>query len=220
MEKTSGGGQSNFEGLAWDPVRERYYALIEADRRGSKWRGRVWELEGDFDRRRRTWLGSHEVSHPGKGFEGAAYFRHDREEYLLGLLEGNHGRGDLKSRERGHGRIKVFERGSGGSWSLSVTVRLPEEVKFSDYSGIDIQDGRVAVVSQESSLLWVGELDPSDWTLSEGQVYRFPRDRSRILYGSVEGVAWIGTHRVAVVSDRPGAACEAKSESIHIFEIP
>ncbi len=219
LEKTAGGGHSNFEALTWDPVRERYYALVEADRRGSKWRGRIWELDDDLDRRRRSWLDGHEVSHAGKGFEGVAYFRHDGEEYLLALLEGNHGRGDAKSRERGHGRIKVFQRGSGGSWSMSVTVRVPEGAKFSDYSGLDIRDGRLALISQESSMLWVGELDPSAWTLSKGQVYRFPRDRSTIRYGSVEGVAWIGADRIAVVSDRPGAGCEAKSESIHVFEI-
>ena len=119
----------------------------------------------------------------------------------------------------GHGRIKVFQRRSGGRWSHHTTIRLPESAKFSDYSGLDIRGDRLAVTSQESSLLWVGRLSPTEWQVDEGQVYRFPRTGSRIAYPSVEGVAWIDDDTLAFVSDRLEGD-DGHAESIHVFALP
>ena len=87
-----------------------------------------------------------------------------------------------------------------------------------------MRNGRLAVVSQTSSLMWVGELSASAWQVEgPGRVYRFPREHGVATYGSVEGVAWLSHDRVAVVSDRYHGKvepCEATDQSVHIFRIP
>lgn len=75
--------------------------------------------------------------------------------------------------------------------------------------------------------MWVGRLNRADWSVDQGEVFVFPRDRKgRIVYGNVEGVVWLddACTRVAVVSDRtkddqPGR-CREKEESVHIFDLP
>jgi hypothetical protein len=93
---------------------------------------------------------------------------------------------------------------------------------------MSIDNGRVTIVSQVSSMLWVGNLNEADWTWrDEGQLYEFPRSKNgEIQYGNIEGVGWITPTRVVTVSDRrkkksqPDAALSEKDQSIHIFEIP
>ena len=85
---------------------------------------------------------------------------------------------------------------------------------------------RVAVVSQESSALWVGRLSPSTWeVVDDGVVYLFPRTRhGQIRYGTVEGVSWLDEQTLAVVSDRakPGQPrrMRATDQSVHIVALP
>ena len=43
-------------------------------------------------------------------------------------------------------------------WKYIDTVKLPSAVDFIDYSGLDIDGTNIAVVSQEESKLWLGEL--------------------------------------------------------------
>jgi hypothetical protein len=93
---------------------------------------------------------------------------------------------------------------------------------------MSIENGRVAVVSQVNSMLWVGQFVEKDWSWrDEGQLYEFPRsDDGSIRYGNMEGVAWIAPSRVVTVSDRrskkkqPDKGLSDKDQSIHIFEIP
>jgi hypothetical protein len=93
---------------------------------------------------------------------------------------------------------------------------------------MSIDDGRVAIVSQENSMLWVAHLNEPDWTWShEGRLYEFPRSADgSILYGNIEGVGWITPTRIVTVSDRrkkrnqPDKALSEKDQSVHIFEIP
>jgi hypothetical protein len=93
---------------------------------------------------------------------------------------------------------------------------------------MSLDNGRVAIVSQETSMLWVGEFDEAGWTWrGDGQLYRFPRSKGgNIHYGNIEGVAWIGPHRIVAVSDRrkkqhqPDKQIAEKDQSIHLFDLP
>jgi hypothetical protein len=53
----------------------------------------------------------------------------------------------------------------------------------------------------------------------------FRDEAGRTIYCNIEGVAWIAPRQIVVVSDKckPGEQskfCEAKDQSIHIFDIP
>ena len=93
---------------------------------------------------------------------------------------------------------------------------------------MSLDGGRIAVVSQETSMLWVGQFDEAAWTWRDGgQLYDFPRThRGEIHYGNIEGVAWISPTRIVAVSDRrkkqsqPDEQLSEKDQSIHIFSIP
>jgi Esterase-like activity of phytase len=227
-----GPGQSDFEGLAYNAERGRFYAVVEAEGHRGDWEARVWEYDlnedddpDDLDYKRRFWLEDHDLrGEDGKGVEGLAHVRRDGTDYVLAMLEGNRGRDGRRGLERGYGRVEVFEREGRDKWDHAGSIRLPRTAFFRDYSGIDLEGDQLVVVSQTSSLLWVGTLSPDTWEIEgEGEVYRFPRLRSRILYGSVEGVAWMGGGLLAVVSDRDTEEreeCEATEESIHVFRLP
>jgi len=61
-------------------------------------------------------------------------------------------------------------------------------------------------IAQRSSALWVGKIRQNATSLDDlfegaGYLFTFPRDdEGRIIYGNLEGVAWIGDGRVALVS--------------------
>jgi hypothetical protein len=119
----------------------------------------------------------------------------------------------------------VFSEGR-AEWERVATIHLPASLRFIDYSGISVAGDRVAVVSQESSALWVGRLAPSSWDLLDtGTTYVFPRDeQGRIRYGTVEGVSWLGEDEVVVVSDRAKPTqprrVRATDQSLHRFAVP
>jgi hypothetical protein len=51
--------------------------------------------------------------------------------------------------------VHVFVE-DGDRWRLIETIRLPASLPFTDYSSVSVRGERIAVVSQESSALWVG----------------------------------------------------------------
>jgi hypothetical protein len=151
--------------------------------------------------------------------------RRDNKDYLLALCEGNKCKCGAKGRKPGGGRVQVFEKRR-KQWSHSDTIALPTTLPFVDYSGMSIDNGCVAVVSQVNSMLWVGQFDEAGWKWhDEGQVYEFPRsDDGTIRYGNIEGVAWITRTRIVTVSDRrkknqPDEDLSEQDQSIHIFDI-
>jgi hypothetical protein len=93
---------------------------------------------------------------------------------------------------------------------------------------MSIDQGRVAVVSQVNSMLWVGQFDEAGWTWRDpGQLYEFPRsDEGAIRYGNIEGVGWLSPTRIVTVSDRrkkknqPDKLLSEKDQSVHTFDIP
>src|SRR5262249_17499125 len=98
-----------------------------------------------------------------KGFEAVVHIGRQGEDYLLALCEGNKGKGGAKGRTPGGGRVQVFHK-TRKNWRHCRAIPLPSSLPFVDYSGMSIDDGRVAIVSQVNSMLWVGQLNQADWT--------------------------------------------------------
>jgi hypothetical protein len=220
------GRRVGYEDLAHDRSSDRFFALIEAmPRRGAGFMAQVDEYDHQLRYIKSAWL-DFPLDTPNKGLEGLTCVRRDEGIHLLGLCEGNRCRGGLSGEESGRGRIQVFREGA-HHWEHLTTIRLPPTLEFLDYSSIALAGNRIAVLSQASSLLWVGELSPSTWEIvSEGRTYRFPRHGDgKTLYCNVEGVSWMAPDRLVVVSDRAKLAtqhkrCRRKDQSIHLFRIP
>jgi hypothetical protein len=136
----------------------------------------------------------------------------------LGLCEDNLGVASTKS----GGRIHVFERTKEQNWKWSRQVALPLAAEFKDYSAINFRGSQVAIVSQASSRLWIGDIDETSGKfVSDGRIYKFPAKT----YCNVEGVAWLSDDLLVAVSDRRKAnkqpkRCADKDQSIHVFRIP
>ncbi|QEU90998.1 hypothetical protein [Streptomyces kanamyceticus] len=214
-----------YEDLAYDPSGERHFTLSEAVPVKPKgFRARVQEYDARL-RPRGTAVLDFALSDANKGLEGLEWVERGGTGYLLGLCEGNRCTGGKEGRKPGGGRIQVFRRGT-GRWDRTDTIRLPASLPFEDYSSVSVRDGRIAVLSQASSALWVGRLSPKKWQVDEGTVYSLPTDdKGRAVYGTAEGVSWISRDHVVVVSDRAKKGQEndhyrAKDQSIHVFLIP
>jgi hypothetical protein len=219
------GLRSGFEDIAHDPQAIRFYVLIESLPRGhGMFMAAVQEYDANFRYTGRAWL-HFPLDQPHKGLEGLTCVRRDGHAYLLGLCEGNRCKGGAEGRVPGGGRVQVFRRGD-SQWDHVATIRLPETVLFHDYSGIALADGRIAVLSQESSALWIGNLAPDSWEFTDaGMSYALPRSADgSIVYGTAEGVSWMAPNQVVMVSDKAkphqDPRCRAKDQSIHIFRIP
>jgi hypothetical protein len=216
-----------YEGITYNTERRRYYLLVESRRQSRGcYKALIVEYDEDFKYRKERSL-DFTFKSDNKGFEAVAYLRRRDKDYLLALCEGNLCRCGEKGRTPGGGRVQVFEKNK-KCWQHSGSIALPASLPFVDYSGMSISDDRIAVVSQESSLLWIGRFDDNSWTCRDtGRLYQFPRDEDgAIRYGNIEGVAWTTPTRVVTVSDRrkkksqPEKLLSEKDQSIHVFEIP
>ena len=113
--------------------------------------------------------------------------------------------------------------------ALPTPSHCRQRVPFVDYSGMSIDSGRVAIVSQVNSMLWVGQFDRDRVEVARCRpalrVPATPSDGS-IQYGNIEGVGWITPTRIVTVSDRrkksdqPDKALSKKDQSVHIFDLP
>ncbi|MFH8489503.1 hypothetical protein [Streptomyces longisporoflavus] len=225
-KKAGSAANAGYEDIAHDELRDHYYTLSEAEPVKPKgFRAGVQEYDAklrpvgsavhlDFD-----------LADANKGMEGLEWVERSGTGYLLALCEGNRCAGGKKGRTPGGGRIQVFRRG-GKRWINTATIRLPESLPFEDYAGVSVRDGRIAVLSQASSALWVGRIDTKKWQVDEGMVHRLPTDgKGRAMYGNPEGVSWVSSDYVVIVSDRAkkGAAnarFKEKDQSVHLFLIP
>ena len=219
------GHRRGFEDIAYDSQNGRFYVLIESlPCGGAKFMAAVQEYDINFGYLGTAWL-DFPLDRPNKGLEGLTCVHRQGQTYLLGLCEGNRCKGGAAGRVPGGGRIQVFQRGR-HHWDRVGKIRLPETVLFVDYSGISVTGNRIAVISQVSSALWLGDLAPSDWQVTgAGTSYALPRDADgSIIYGTAEGVSWIAPDQLVMVSDKTkpeqDRRCRAKDQSIHIFRIP
>ena len=223
------GTGAGYEDITYQSSAGRWYCLIEAAETGSgNFMPRVDAFDESF-----TFLQSYWLDFPlkagNKGFEGLVTLQAAGNDYLLGLCEGNNCKSGSKGSKPGKGRIQVF-RWAEETWEHTRTIRLPEAVRFRDYSSLDLRNGLLTVISQATSAMWIGRLrgdptGPEDPFEDDGRLFLFPRDeKGRILYGNLEGVTWLGNDRLVVVSDRVKAdqprRCARNDQSIHIFRLP
>lgn len=216
-----------YEGITYNAAKRRFYLLVEARKHArGRYRASLVEYDDGFHYRKERPL-DFTFASGNKGFEAVAHARRDGRDYVLALCEGNKCKCGSKGRKPGGGRVQVFRK-KRRRWAHSGTVALPTTLPFVDYSGMSVDRGRVAVVSQVNSMLWVGRFDEAGWAWRDaGQLYEFPRsERGAIRYGNIEGVAWIGPTRIVAVSDRRKKRSQSderlseKDQSVHIFDIP
>lgn len=207
-----------FEDIAIDHEGQRVYCVVETmEDTDGKYRAFISEYDhvGRFQRCERL---STTFTSPNKGFEGLTFLRRKHEAILYAMCEGNL----CTDATSGGGRIQAFTRLPTGSWRWSHEVKLPDSAEFEDYAGIAYRDGWLAVVSQASARVWIGQVNESSHGLVKGSecVFRFPKKS----YGNVEGIAWLNSDTLVAVSDQKKKwqpdQCANKDQSIHIFRIP
>jgi len=217
---------SGYEGIAYNAAKHRFYLLVEARKQARDcFQAVVVEYDDEFNYRKQRPL-DFTFKSGNKGFEAIAHVRRNDQDFVLALCEGNKCKCGSKGREPGGGRVQVFEK-KRSRWAHVETIALPTSLPFVDYSGMSIDHGHVAIVSQVNSMLWVGQFDEDDWNWRDsGQLYEFPRTRQgSIYYGNIEGVSWLSPTRIVAVSDRRKKdqgedELAEKDQSVHIFEIP
>ena len=161
-----------------------------------------------------------------KGMEGLAHLYHRGELHLLMLCELNKCR---SKRARGKGRIIVFKQ-EAGVWRRVDRIKLPKTLMFSDYSGLDLKEGRLAVTSQESGGLWVGALSlrydskgRPDWSVeAPGQVFDAPRRARGSAYCNLEGVSFSPDGLILVSDQRKSKQpeyCDEYDQSLHVVKL-
>jgi hypothetical protein len=204
LAPAAAGRSAGYEDIARDPVTGHYFLLVEAEARDGGHQARVEEYDDQLRPVTAGWL-EYPLSRPNKGLEGLEVVRRDGEVHLLGLHE--------------TGGLLVFRTGR-RNWKHVGTVDLPATLNFADYSAVALAGSRLALVSQQDSALWVGDLADDKWAATgPGRTHPFPRDPAGDpLYRTVEGVCWLGPDRLVAVSDRSRPARE-KDQSLHIFEL-
>jgi hypothetical protein len=220
-------GVCGFEGITYNAARQRYYLLVESrETSDGCFKASIVEYDDEFKYLKARTV-DFEFESGNKGFEAVAHVERDGQDFLLALCEGNKCACGKKGRTPGGGRVQLFEKKK-KRWRHRRAIALPKSVPFEDYSGMSTDHGRVAVVSQVNSMLWVGQFNEDDWSWrNAGKLYEFPRHSDEaIQYGNIEGVGWLSRTRIVTVSDRrkkkdqPDKRLSEKDQSIHVFEIP
>ena len=213
-----------YEGITYDNTNDRFYLIEESLKNNGAFNARLNQANKDFIIKSKKWL-KYNFQSDSKGFEGLTFLTKNNKPYILALCEGNECDSGKISKIHGAGRIKVFEKKK-EKWKYIASIRIPQSLKFVDYSGIDINEQNIlAITSQESSAIWVGGLDVQNWQLDDiGVVYYFPKDKDgNKIYCNIEGVSWVANNRLVVVSDAKKKTqpdeCQEKEQSIHIVSM-
>jgi hypothetical protein len=159
------------------------------------------------------------------GFEGMAWLRVGGREYLLALCQSNACAEEDAPAGQGRAQLLALEE---GTWVTRLVLEVPKSVTFADYSDLALLsngDGsyRAALLSRESSALWIGTLTTVPWSFQgPGAFYSFPLSDGDTSYCSLEGVTFVGPRSLALVSDASDGdkPCNTEEESIHLFELP
>lgn len=214
-----------YEDIAYSVKRRRFYLLIEAEKYpDGTYRAAIEECDEAGRFLGRSWVDV-PFEKRNTGFEGLTVVRWRGREHLIALCEGNRCRGGRKGREPGGGRLHVLQK-QGARWKSTARIKLPRRAAFEDYSAVSLRGGRIAVISQRTSRLWLGVLRRRDWTIAgPGRVFDFPRTKKgKRRYCTVEGISWLSPNRFVAVSDltKPSDSnrCRKKEQSIHVFKLP
>ncbi len=214
-----------YEDIAFSPDTRRFYLLIEAEKHpDGTYKALIDECDEEAQFKKRRWVDV-PFDKRNSGFEGLHAVRREGRDYLLALCEGNRCRGGRKGRQPGGGRIHVLQR-AGTVWKSMASIALPPSVRFEDYSAVSIRGNRIAVISQQTSRLWIGSLRFRDWTITgRGAVYDFPSTKKgKPKYCTLEGVCWLSPRTFVLVSDLCKEShpkrCRKRDQSIHVFRIP
>ncbi len=202
-----------YEAIVYAQDEKVFYLVEESLKHKKHFNARISRMNESFKLTdKRTWL-DFGFKNKSKGIEGLAFHKNGEKTYLLALFEG------LK---KDRGFILLYQKKK-KSYKYLKKIYLPKNLNFKDFSDMDLQkNGRLAIVSQESSALWIGELDTNKWEIkSKGQRYDFPKSKKgKTQYCNIEGVSWISQNRLVMVSDakkkKQGKACLKKEQSIHI----
>lgn len=225
---------SQFEGITYIESSGHFYTVEEVAEHEGRLHPFVHELEVSRDLASFRTIARcpvhYVLEHENKGFEGLHYHEAGDTRLLLGLCEGNFCAGGEESRTPGNGRIIVSRfNGAAGEdcgWDVVKEVKVPPSARFVDYSGMAFRGNQVAIVSQESSALWVGEFDfDSLEFVGDGRMYHFPRNNHcEVVYCTVEGVQWIDDVRLAIASDKTKSnqpfRCLEHDQRVSIFALP
>jgi hypothetical protein len=214
-----------YEDIAFNPYTRRFYLLIEAEKHpDGTYKALIDECDESGKYKKRRWVDV-PFEKRNTGFEGLSAVRWKGRDYLLALCEGNRCRSGRKGRKPGAGRIHVLQRG-GTVWKTVARISLPVTARFEDYAAVALRGGRIAVVSQRTSRLWIGTLRFRDWTIAgEGVTYDFPvTKKGKPRYCTLEGLFWLSANTFVMVSDLTKAhypkRCKKRDQSIHIFRVP
>jgi hypothetical protein len=214
-----------YEDIAFSPHTRRFYLLIEAEKHpDGTHKARIDECDESARYTQRRWVDL-AFEKRNRGFEGLRAVRWREQDYLLALCEGNRCRAGRAGRKPGGGRLHLLQR-SGTLWRPVARIKLPRTVEFEDYSAVALRGRRIAVLSQQSSRLWIGTIRFGDWTIAdEGRTYEFPRTKKgKIKYRRLEGLDWLTDRSFVCVSDlskRHSSARPRKTDqSIHVFKLP
>ncbi|MCA8922922.1 MAG: hypothetical protein KDD82_13995 [Planctomycetes bacterium] len=216
-------GSSDLEGLAYD-AQGRLWGVVEGARLKT---GGVHGLLVAYAKDSAVGPAKlpGELKDGGKGYEGLACVERDGKTVLLCLLEGNHGEGGDRGKDKGHGRIHAYVLDPAAKELPQPQVlEVPATAAFKDYSGIDVDGDRVAIVSQSSAKLWVGAFEPGTLKFAgPGRVYGFPVEEGakKTTFDRVEGVVWLDAQTLACVSDRAKPdESDAHDQAIHVVRLP
>jgi hypothetical protein len=214
-----------YEDIAFSRYTRRFYLLIEAEKHpDGTYKALIDECDESAQYKRRRWV-DFAFEKRNTGFEGLCAVRWRGQNYLLALCEGNRCRSGRAGRKPGGGRLHVLQC-SGTLWKPVARIKLPPTVTFEDYSAVALRGSRMAVLSQQSSRLWIGRLHFGSWAIAgKGKTYEFPRTRKgKIKYRTLEGICWLTDRSFVCVSDlsnrRDSKRCRKKDQSIHVFKLP
>jgi hypothetical protein len=214
-----------YEDIAYSRHTRRFYLLIEAEKHpDGTYKSQIDECDQTARYKRRRWV-DFVFEQRNTGMEGLSAIRVNGRDYLLALCEGNGCHGGRKGKQPGKGRIHVL-RCVGRVWKSLTTIALPRSVKFEDYSAVALRGHKIAVISQQTSRLWIGTLRVKDWTIAgRGTTYDFPRTRKgKRKYCTLEGLCWLDARTFVLVSDLSkgdySKRCRKRDQSIHVFRLP
>jgi len=212
---------AGYEDIARDPATGHLYLLVEAVEREDRLMPRLEILDADFQRSSQAFL-DFAIEKDNKGMEGLSCLNRAGELTLVALCEGNWCSGGKEGERPGGGRLQLFRPAPGDCEHLG-TINLPPNLWFVDYSSVAIRGDKIAVLSQQSAALWIGEFRPESWAIADhGSYYGLPRDKGgNKQYGTAEGLSWLDEDHLVVVSDKAKKRrFEEKERSVHIFRLP